>query len=59
MKNWLTQFRLLMSGGRNVAREQDIAQAQLIRSIYGNQSRLAFDYEKPAYLRRPKTIALS
>lgn len=59
MKNWISQFRLLINGNRTALREHDSAQERFVRAIYSNQGRLGFDYEKPAYLRRTKTIILS
>ena len=53
MKLWFHQLRHLV----NDIRERESAQRNFVRSIYNSPTRLAVDYEKPAYLRRPRSVA--
>lgn len=48
MKNWFAQLRKKVID----IRERESAQRNFVRAIYHGPSRLAADYETPAYLRR-------
>lgn len=53
MKHWFAQLRKKVDD----IRERESAQRDFVRAIYNAPSRLADNYEKPAYLRRARIAA--
>jgi hypothetical protein len=51
VKNWFEQLRKKVID----IRERESAQRDFVRAIYNSPSRLAADYEVPAYLRKARS----